>query len=102
MFAYQIGVEINFVDRKFRNVSIYGPQRFGTWKALPELKYVSLFKTNLIHSVTGRSGTSVSQKAFVIQVNLITEQKKRIMLYEGKDLAEAVVLAKKIQYGTGD
>jgi hypothetical protein len=94
LFAFQSGIEINFQEKFYRNVSIIGPQSFGKWMPLPELGYISLFKTNLVYTATGRSGTSVSQKSSIIQVSLVGTENQKIKVYEGKDKNEAIAKAK--------
>lgn len=94
LFMLHSGIEINFKEKLYRNVSIIGPQYFGRWEPLPELEYVSLFRTNLTHSATGLSGVSVSQKSSIVQVSLVSEGNKRIKVFEGKDMTVAVEKAK--------
>ena len=95
LFAYQTGIEINFADKKYRTVSILGPQIFGSWEDLPELDYISLFKTNITFTSTSLSTASISRTDSFIQVNLITDRKKKIKVFEGKDFDEALLKAKK-------
>ena len=97
LFTYQTGIEINMTDKKYRNVSVFGPQIFGNWTDLPQLEYITLFKTKLVFAATGTSGASVSQKSSVFQVGLVTIQKKKIKIFEGKDFIEAVTKAKEFR-----
>jgi hypothetical protein len=96
VFAYQSGIEINSTDRKYRIVSILGPQMFGKWEEFPELDYISLFKTNITFTTRSLTTASVSQTDTFIQVNLITKQKKKIKAFEGKDVKEAIAKAKQL------
>lgn len=96
LFSYQTGIEINFKNKMHRLISSFGPVNLGDWQPLPRLKYVSIFRVNLVSTVTGRSGASITQKEGVIQVNLITEQNKKLRLLETEDLDEALQFAKEL------
>ena len=95
LFTYQTGIELNTGDRKYRTVTIWGPQSFGSWKDLPELDYISLFKTNITFTTTSLTTAQISQTDTYIQVNLITAGKKKIKVFEGKNIQEAIIVAKK-------
>lgn len=94
LLAYQSGIEVNFTKRTYRMISALGPQGFGRWEPLPEIKCVSVFKTKLVSSTYGRSNASITTTQTVIQVNLATEQNKRIRVFETEKVGEALVFAK--------
>lgn len=94
LFSFRSGIEVNIPERKYRMVNMLGPQVFGTWEDLPELDYISLFKTNITFSASSLTTATISQTDTYIQVNLITEKKKKIKVYEGKDFNEALARAK--------
>lgn len=94
LIAYQSGIEVNFQERSYRLITAFGPQGFGSWEPLPPLKCVSVFKTQLVSSTYGRSNASVTTREEVIQVNLATEQNKRIRLLETQNMDEAFAFAK--------
>jgi hypothetical protein len=96
VFAYQSGIQINLKERKYRMVSIFGSQMFGKWEELPELDYVSLFKTNITFSTSSLTTASISQTDTYIQVNLITTKKKKIKAFESKVADEALAKAKQL------
>jgi hypothetical protein len=96
LLAYQSGIELNFRERKYRMITAIGPQGFGSWEPLPEIKCVSVFRTTLVSTTYGRSNASVTTKQPVIQVNLATEQNKLIRLFETEDMNEAIVFAKEV------
>lgn len=96
LLAYQSGIEVNFKERSYRLITAIGPKGFGSWEPLPSIKCVSVFKTELVSSTYGRSNASITTKQTVIQVNLATEQNKRIRLFETEDRAEAFVVAKEV------
>ncbi|HEX5002533.1 MAG TPA: hypothetical protein VFW78_08545 [Bacteroidia bacterium] len=94
LFAYQSGIEIDFKNKKYRLTTHFGPQVFGTWTDFPEWDYISLFKTNMIHTATGYSGASVSRKSSLIQVSLVTKAKKKIKVFESKEPDESISTSK--------
>lgn len=94
--VYQSGIEVNFKERRYRLITAMGTQGFGAWEPLPPIKCVSVFKTTLVSSTYGRSTASITTKQTVIQVNLATEQNKRIRLFETEDLQEAFNFAKDV------
>ncbi|MGB1317614.1 MAG: hypothetical protein ACPG5W_05385, partial [Flavobacteriales bacterium] len=94
LIAYQSGIEVNFKERTYRLITAIGPQGFGSWESLPAIKCVSVFKTTLVSSTYGRSNASITTKQSVIQVNLATEQNKRIRLFETEEIEEAFAFAK--------
>lgn len=96
LLLYQNGIELNFKERTYRMITAFGPQAFGTWEPLPSIKCVSVFKTQLVSSTYGRSNASITTREEVIQVNLATEQNKRIRLFETDNREEAFAFAKEL------
>lgn len=94
LLAYQTGIEVDLVQRRYRLVTIFGPQHFGEWMALPELKCVSVFRTTIVSSTYGRSNASVTHRDKVVQVNLATVDNKRIRLLEVEEQEEAFAFAR--------
>ncbi|MDB4655874.1 hypothetical protein OAE48_03405 [Flavobacteriales bacterium] len=77
-------------------ITAMGTQGVGSWEPLSEIKCVSIFKINLVSSTYGRSNASITTRQTVIQVNLATEQNKRIRLFETEEIEEAIVFAKNV------
>jgi hypothetical protein len=96
LIAYQSGIEVNFKNLTYRMITAFGPQGFGSWEPLPVLKCVSIFRTTLVSTTHGRSNASVTTRDEVIQVNLATEQNKRIRLFETDNIDEAFAFAKDV------
>ncbi len=96
LFAYHNGIEVNFKQRTYRMITALGSKGFGSWEPLPSLKCVSVFKTELVSSTYGRSSASITTRQTVFQVNLATEQNKRIRLYETEVVEEAFSFAKEV------
>lgn len=94
IFVYQTGIEIDFNNKKYRLTTTFGPQVFGEWLDLPEIQYISFFKTNIVSTATGYSNTSISHSQEVIQVNLIVGNNKILRMLEVNNQNEAYELAK--------
>jgi|GEM_PF-1301147 len=101
LLAYQTGIEVDFAQRRYRMVTIFGPQRFGDWLPLPEMTCVSVFRTTIVSSTYGRSSASVTQRDQVTQVNLATVDNRRIRLLEVEDSTEAFAFAQLVATKTG-
>ncbi|HRG58050.1 MAG TPA: hypothetical protein PK323_03785 [Bacteroidia bacterium] len=93
LFVYVEGIEINFIEKRYRKIKIFGPQKFGNWENFGKSCYISIFKTALISGVTGLSGTSVTAKEKVIQVNLVIEKNQRILAYQSSNKEDAFIIA---------
>jgi hypothetical protein len=90
LFSYSEGIEIDLLNKKYRKIKTFGPQRFGKWETFVDSNYISVFKTTLISGVTGMSGTSVTAKENVIKVNIIFSKSERIMAFQTIEKDEAL------------
>uniref|UniRef100_UPI00404A6035 hypothetical protein n=1 Tax=Gelidibacter sp. TaxID=2018083 RepID=UPI00404A6035 len=87
------GSEINLDTKKYREFySVLGID-FGTWKDLPQLDYVSVFKTKENSRVQGM-GASANFSNPIIKLNLFYNTNKKIEVYKTEDVDEAFKLAK--------
>ncbi len=89
VIASRCGIEVNFSENKYRDY--WGPIiiKFGKWETLPVIEYVSVFRARTSQTV----GSRVSTSSFVdeeIQVNLITDHRKRITVFETDSKNKAV------------
>ena len=96
VFSYQTGLEFNFQANAYRSLTSFGPQKFGNWEKLPEIEYISVFKTTITHSVTSMTGNPTYQSSKVVQVNLIYNGRQKLLIYQGKNLEKAFGIAKSI------
>jgi hypothetical protein len=96
LFLYQSGIEIDFNLGQYRLITAFGSLGFGNWEAIPALKCVSVFKTKFSSRTYGRSNASVTTSEQVIQVNLVTERNKRVLLFESEDMHQAFGFAQKV------
>ncbi|MBX2826706.1 MAG: hypothetical protein KTR22_00995 [Flavobacteriaceae bacterium] len=100
-FALRHGVEVRLEGLvKYRNTySLFG-WTIGTWKALPEIEYISVFKTK--KKTRSRGVTAeVTLDSIVYKVNLFHNTNKHIEVYEAEEKEEAFTLAKQLQEALG-
>jgi len=91
------GSEIDLNSKKYREIySVIGID-FGKWKDLPELEYVSVFKTTENKRVQGMGATS-TMKNDVYKINLFYERNKKIEAYRTKNKNDAFEVAKHLSY----
>lgn len=101
LFATVVGIQIDFENKKYRLALFFGPNAFGKWKELPDIKYISVFKTTYVRTVRGIAGVgSVSSSEKTIVVNLIHGKNKRLKVYATDDVNDgfekANYIAKKL------
>lgn len=96
LLLYQSGIEVDFNEKKYRLITAFGSQGFGNWEPIPALKCVSVFKTKFSSQTYGRSSASITTTQHVIQVNLVTAQNKRFLLFESNDKNEAFDFANEV------
>ncbi|MDT0555633.1 hypothetical protein [Patiriisocius hiemis] len=89
------GIEMEVEGVKYRKIySIFGIN-LGFWRDLPEIEYISLFKTT--RKTRSRVITAEATLGFVVyRVNLFYEKNKHIQVYESDDRANSLEIAKHI------
>lgn len=89
------GIAINFDNKTYRSFrSIFGIT-IGPWKPLPNIEYISVFKTTEVTTVWASSASTNVSRA-VIKVNLFYDTNKKIEAYITKDTNTAFDRAKSI------
>lgn len=96
LLLYQRGIELDLGAGRYRLITAIGGQGFGNWEPLPALKCVSVFKTKFTSRTYGRSNASVTSSDEVVQVNLVTADDKRLLVFESNNTAEACTFAQAI------
>ncbi|MGH1386500.1 hypothetical protein [Kordia sp.] len=94
-YLYTDGSEIDFEANKYRTFTEVFGIRYGKWKELPEIDYVSVFSTT--ESVMVRSRSAEARvRSNVIIVNLFYNGNHRIKAYTAKKKEKAFQIAKQI------
>ncbi len=100
IFGYKRGIEIDFINKRYKYFHAVGPQEFGNWENLGTLKYISVFGASYSNTVRGVGAASASVNQKLFEVNLITENNQRINVCILKDIdasfEQAQILAKEL------
>lgn len=79
----QEGIEMDLSEMKYRKLYSILQIRFGAWKPIPEIEYVSIFKTT--KRTRSRVITAESNNVFeVFKVNLFYDRNKHIEAFVGE------------------
>lgn len=87
------GSEIDLASKKYREIYSVIGVKIGKWKDLPEIEYVSVFKTNETKRVQGM-GASANFSNQVYKLNLFHNRNEKIEAYITDDLNDAFENAK--------
>ncbi|WP_299113870.1 hypothetical protein [uncultured Winogradskyella sp.] len=89
------GSEFDFINRKYRKTKSILGFTIGNWQSLPEIEYVSVFKTNETTTLRQTSAeANVTNE--VIKLNLFYNSNKRIEAYRTYDTEDAFNKAREI------
>ena len=94
-FVHTTGVEIDLEAKRYREITAFFSLAFGKWRDLPEIEYISVFKTN--ESTVLRAATAETVvKNEVIKVNLFYHRNQKIEAYVTQNKKDAFEKAKEI------
>ncbi|RZN84679.1 MAG: hypothetical protein EVB11_01100 [Winogradskyella sp.] len=89
------GSEFDFEHHKYRKIKSILGISIGKWEPLPDIEYVSVFKTNELTTLRSRSAEA-NVKNEVIKLNLFYNTSKRIEAYRTYNIDDAFNKAKEI------
>lgn len=89
------GSEIDLASKKFREIYWIMGLKFGLWKDLPELEYISVFKTKENKRVQAM-GASANFSNPIFVLNLFYNTNKKIEAYRTSEINDAFENAKYI------
>ncbi len=89
------GVEMELEGKRYRKVYSIFAVNFGTWKKLPPIEYVSIFKTTRktrarVITAEAHLGTTV------YRINLFYERNKHLDVYESEEKENTLEIARHI------
>ena len=87
------GSEIDLMSKKYREIYSVLGVKFGTWKNLPEVEYVSVFKTKENKRVQAMAG-SANFSNDIYKLNLFYNTNKKIEAYRTENATDAFENAK--------
>lgn len=93
--ASRKGFELNLEQRRYRNVYSIFALNFGLWKDLPEIEYVSVFRTtknSRVRVITAETTLGIE----IFKVNLFYNRNHHIEAYLSDSLKDAFKVAKHI------
>ncbi len=93
--SLQEGIELKLDDKKYRKIYSVLDINLGVWKPLPEIEYVSVFKT--IKKSRARVIAAEANLGFqVYKVNLFYKKNKHLETFVAEDIDDAFKVAKQI------
>ncbi len=93
--ALREGIEIDVFNKRYRKLNSVFAVTFGFWKPLPELEYVSIFKTTVKTRARVITAQAISSQV-VYQINLFYNRNKHITAYQGESKEDAIVVAQNL------
>ncbi|WP_299884525.1 hypothetical protein [uncultured Lacinutrix sp.] len=94
-FFHTDGTEMDLETKTYRNFISLFSFRFGKWKKLPEIEYVSIFSTTETSTIRAASAET-NIKSDIIQLNLFYNRNQKITAYNTTDKKDAFKVAKEI------
>ena len=91
----QDGVELDYECKRYRRVKSLFGITLGKWQPLPDIEYISVFKTTETTTVWA-SSASANVSSSVVKVNLFYDTNQKIEIYDSKNLDDAFLKAKQI------
>ncbi|WP_296384114.1 hypothetical protein, partial [Winogradskyella sp.] len=89
------GSEFDFKNQKYREIKSVLGISFGKWKSIPDIEYISIFRTNETTTLRSRTAeANVSNE--IIKLNLFYNSNQKIEAYNTYNLDDAFIKAKEI------
>ena len=89
------GSEFDFKNQKYREIKSVLGISFGKWKSIPNIEYISVFRTNETTTLRSRTAeANVSNE--IIKLNLFYNTNQKIEAYNTYDIDDAFKKAKEI------
>lgn len=96
IFATNHGVEILFNEKKYRFFTEIFGSKFGTWHALSQIDYISIFSVNMPQRLSNIFPDTIISTDSEIQVNLICENRENITAFTTKNYSVALIEAERL------
>lgn len=94
------GIELDFKNNQYRNLSFILGLSFGIWKSFPKMDYISVFRSKVTKSVAGVSFESLAEATItekVIIINVFLGNGKPITLYVTKSIYIALEITERMK-----
>jgi hypothetical protein len=89
LFILRNGIETDIEKKVYRIGIFFGNICIGSWKALPEIRYVSVFRTVVHSSVASRSNREYTKRELTCLISLVHGKNSRLVIemQEGTEVA---------------
>ena len=87
-FHLSRGSEFDFINNKYRQIETLMGIKIGKWKPIPDIEYISVFKTTETTTIRERSAEA-NVTNDIIKLNLFYNTNQKIEAYETYDLKDA-------------
>ena len=91
----QDGIELDYKNKTYRRIKSLFGITIGKWQPLPEIEYISVFKTTETTTVWAASASANVSNA-VVKVNLFYNTNQKIEIYNSKNEDDAFSKAKQL------
>ena len=95
-FLMQDGVELNLLDMKYRELTSWYGIKFGKWKSLPDIEYVSVFETIKTSRFRAAGGNADHTSSIIFKLNLFYKRNKHITLLSTENKNKALEIGDNI------
>lgn len=95
-FLMQGGVELNLLDMKYKELTSWYGIRFGKWKSLPDIEYVSVFKTTKTKRFRAAGGNAAHSSSVIFKINLFYGRNRHITLLSTENKKKALEIGDNI------
>ena len=72
------GIIIDIENNRYKQARIHRQFYIGTWKMMPQVSYISMFRTIITTNSSSLSGRTTSLKERVISINLVHNKNQRL------------------------
>jgi len=84
-YLMEEGVELNLLNMKYRELFSWYGLKFGKWKPLPKIEYVSIFETKKGNRIRATGGNAAHFSMKIFKLNLFYSKNKHITLIDSED-----------------
>lgn len=88
------GTEINLENKKYRDIYVLFNKKFGKWKDLPNIEYISIFKVKYKVKAGLHLALEHEFKDFMYRVQFFYNRNQKIIIFETKDKLDAIKQSK--------
>ncbi|WP_123896634.1 hypothetical protein [Aureibaculum marinum] len=92
-FLMQKGVELDLPNMKYRELMSWYGIKFGKWKQLPDIEYISIFETKKSSRFRAGGGNATYISEVIFKLNMFYQRNKHITLLATKNKDKVMEIA---------